>query len=81
MRKHRLPVATPVRKYPDSHQRIRSVSTSYIVTVLQDENIRVGSARLGFAPEVVGTISLHSGRDMAMHIAGVPDCMLVAIGR
>ena len=41
----------------------------------------MGVARLGFAPEDVGTLSLRSGGAMAMHLANFPDRTLAATGR
>ena len=49
--------------------------------VLRADKIRVVEARLGFAPEVVGTHSLRSGGAMAMYITRVPDRMIMFIGR
>ena len=62
-------------------QGLRSVSVSIIITVLRVECKLTGAARLGFAPEDVGTHSLRSGGAMAMHIADFPDRTLVTIGR
>ena len=79
MREHGYPGATPVSNYSTA-QGLRSVSASDIIMVLRAENIRVGAVRLGFATEDVGTHSLCSVEAMAMHIAGVPDWTLMAIG-
>ena len=81
MRKHVSLGATPVSDYPDSHDRLRYVSASDIIAVLRADTIRVGAARLDFAPEDVGTHSLCSCRAMAVHINGVPDRTLVDISQ
>ena len=75
-----MPGSHPVSDYPTA-QGILLVSTSDIIAVLWAETIWVGSTRLGFAPEDVGTHSLRSGGPMAMHIADVPDQTLMDIGR
>ena len=68
---------TSISDYPSDHG-LRSVSTSNIIAVIRAECLRVGTARLGFAPEDVGTHSLRSGRAMAMHLAEVPIRTLMA---
>ena len=64
-----------------STQGLCSVSASDIIAVLWAETIRIGAARLHFAPEDVRTHSLRSGEAMATHLAGAPDWTLMAIGR
>ena len=73
------PTAT-VSKYP-TPQALRSVSASNIISIIRSECKQVGAARLRFAPEDVGMHSLGSGGAMAMHIAGVLNRTLMAIGR
>ena len=41
---------------------------------------QVGAARFGLYPEEVRTHSLRHGRAMDVHIVGVLDCTLMAIG-
>ena len=72
-------VATPFREYHDTHQRLRSVSASDIIMVLQINTTRVGAYRLIFAPEDGRMHSLRSSGSMAMYIAGVLGCNIVAI--
>ena len=79
MREHGCPGGTYISDYPTA-QGLRSVSASDIIAVLWAERIRVGAAILGFAPEDAGTHSLRYGGVMAVHIAGVPNWALVAIG-
>ena len=81
MHEHGCPGATIVRNYPEPHHCIQYVSASYIIVVPLVKTIQVGVARLGFALEDVGTLSLYSGRATAMHIARVLDRTLMAIGR
>ena len=71
---------TPISDYPSDHG-LRSVSASNISAFIRAECLRVGAARLGFAPEDIGTHSLRSGGAMAMHLAEVPNRTLMAIGR
>ena len=80
MRKQGCSEATPVGEYL-TNQGLRLVSASDITAVLQAEKIRGRAARLGFAPEDVRTHTLRSGGSMIMHIAGIPDQTLMAIGR
>jgi hypothetical protein len=42
---------------------------------------RIGTARLGFPPEEIGTHSIRSGAAMAMYLAGVPAFTIMLIGR
>ena len=70
MHKHGCPGATPVSHYPESQQRLRTVSTSEIIAVLRADNIRFRAANFGFTLEHVGRHSLRSGGAMYMHITG-----------
>ena len=71
--------STPVSEY-SSPQGLRSVSASIIIAVVRSECRRVGDTQLGFFPEDAGAHSLCSGGDTSMHIDGVPDQTLMAIG-
>ena len=73
-------MATLFSDYPGIHHRICSFRSSYIITVLQTKKIMVGATRLGFFPEGVGVDSLQCGGSMDMHISGVADRTLMAIG-
>ena len=73
------PTAT-VSDYP-SPQGLRSVRASSIIYVIRAQFKQVDAARLGFAPEDVGTHSLRFDRAMAMYIAGILERILMDIGR
>ena len=79
-REHGCDLTTTVSDYP-TPQGLHSVSAPIIITILREECKRVGTARLRFASEDVGTQSICSGGAMAMHIANVPDRTLMAIRR
>ena len=79
MSEHGCQWGTLDRNYPDTYQRLQSVSALDIITVLQADTTRGGADILGFAPEDVGTHYLLSGRATAMQIAGVLDITFMAI--
>ena len=79
-RKHGCDPTATVSDYPNP-EGLRLVRASIIIIVLRAEYKRVGAARLGFAPEDVGTHSHCSVGAMAMHIANVPGRTRMAIGR
>ena len=70
---------TPISNYPSDHG-LRSISASNIIAIIRTECLRVGAARLGFAPEDIGTHSLRSGGAMAMYLVNVPDQTRMVIG-
>ena len=76
-----VPGAATVRNYPNTHQRLRYVKASDIIIVLRAETTRFGIARLSFFPEDARMHSICSDGGMTMHIAGVLDCAIMAIGR
>ena len=80
MQEHECLGATPVINYSTA-QGIRSVSASDTISVLRAETIIVGASILVFAPDDVVTLSLRSGRAIAMHITRVPNRTLMVISR
>ena len=79
LREYGCDPSTPISNC-STPQYLRSISASIIIAVVRAECKQVGTARLVFALEDVGTYSLHSDRAMAMHIADVPDQALITIG-
>jgi hypothetical protein len=52
-----------------------------VISMLRVACATIGSTRLGFEPEEIGTHSLCSGAAMEMYLAGVPVYTIMLIGR
>ena len=69
---------TPISDFPSNHGFL-FVSVSNIIDVIGAECLRVGATRIGFNPEDVRAHSLCSGGAIDMHIAYVPDWILILL--
>jgi len=58
-----------------------SITPEQVIATLRAACKTIGSARLGFEPNEIGTHSLRSGAAMEMYLAGVPVYTIMLIGR
>jgi hypothetical protein len=63
------------------NDRREQITSRQVITSLRAACATIGSARLGFEPDKIGTHSLHSGAAMEMYLAGVPVYTIMLIGR
>ena len=63
------------------HDRCDQITSRQVITTLHAACATIGSARLGFEPDEIGTHSLCSGAAMEMYLAGVPVYTIMLIGR
>jgi len=63
------------------HDRREQITLYQVIATLRAACATIGSARLGFEPEEIGTHSLRSGAAMEMYLAGVPVYTIMLIGR
>jgi hypothetical protein len=63
------------------NDRCDQITSRQVITTLCAACATIGSARLGFEPDEIGTHSLCSGTDMEMYLAGVPIYTIMLIGR
>ena len=54
------------------HDRREQITSRQAITSLRAACATIGSARLGFEPDEIGTHSLRSGAAMEMYLAGIP---------
>jgi hypothetical protein len=54
------------------NDRCNQITSRQVITTLRAACATIGSARLGFEPDEIGTHSLRSGAAMEMYLAGVP---------
>ena len=63
------------------HDRCEQINPRQVITSFRAACATIGSARLGFEPEEIGTHSLRSGAAMEMYLAAVPVYTIMLIGR
>ena len=63
------------------HDRREQITLHQVIATLRAACATIGSARLGFEPEEIGTHSLRLGAAMEMYLAGVPVYTIMLIGR
>ncbi len=63
------------------HDRCDQITLRQFITTLRAACATIGSARLGFEPDEIGTHSLRSGAAMEMYLAGVSVYTIMLIGR
>jgi len=63
------------------HGRREQITSRQVITSLRAACATIGSTRLGFEPDEIGTHSLRSGAAMEMYLAGVPVYTIMLIGR
>ena len=63
------------------YDRCEQITPRQIITSLRAACATIGSARLGFEPEEIGTHSLRSGAAMEMYLAAIPVYTIMLIGR
>jgi hypothetical protein len=63
------------------HDSRDQITSRQVITTLCAACATIGSARLGFEPDKIGTHSLRSGAAMEMYLAGVPVYTIMLIGR
>ena len=63
------------------NNKLRHINSTTARTKLREAARKVGVARLGFAPEDIGTHSIRLGAAMAMYLDGVPTFSIMMIGR
>jgi hypothetical protein len=63
------------------HDRREQITSRQAITSLRAACATIGSARLGFEPDEIGTHSLCSGAAMEMYLAGVHVYTIMLIGR
>lgn len=67
--------------YRSKDGKIKFVSSKEACRKLREAAAFIGSARLGFEPNEMGTHSIRSGAAMSMYLAGVPTFTIMLIGR
>ncbi|KAL3809165.1 hypothetical protein ACHAXA_004664 [Cyclostephanos tholiformis] len=72
---------TPICTYKSGSGRLNTIVSSQVLSRLCAAASAIGSARLGFEPNEIGTHSLWSGAAMEMYLAGVPVYTIMLIGR
>ena len=63
------------------HDRWEQITSHQVIILLRAACATIGSARLGFESEQIGTHSLCSGATMEMYLEGVPVYTIMLIGR
>jgi len=63
------------------NDRREQITSHQVIMSLRAACATIGSTRLGFEPDEIGTHSLRSGAAMEMYLAGVPVCTIMLIGR
>ena len=63
------------------HDRREQITSHQVITSLRAACATIGSDRLSFEPDKIGTHSLQSGAAMEMYLAGVPVYTIMLIGR
>jgi hypothetical protein len=73
---------TPIKSRTfDRPGKFYLLSGNDMILVIRAAAAEIGSARLGFEPDELGTHSIRSGAAMAMHLDGVPVYTIMLIGR
>jgi hypothetical protein len=74
-------ITTDVNAYHTSGCNRGYLSSNQVCLHLRAAAQGIGTARLGFPPEDIGTHSIRSGTAMAMYLAGVPAFTIMLIGQ